>query len=331
MKKQTLKWGILGTAKIARKAIIPAIKTSKLNEVHAVASRSLVKAQEFAQALEIPNAYGSYEELLHDSEINAIYIPLPNDLHKPWTIQAAQAGKHVLCEKPMALNTQEVHEMITAAEENKVVLMEAFMYRYHPRFEKILEIVRGGTLGELRMIQLGFTYNITNPNDIRLIPEMGGGALMDVGCYCVDFSRKIAGREPTSVQALMYEGNTGIDLQMIASLDFGDNIFAQFDCAFNITPRQFCHVAGSEGTLDVTRPFTSNSERHQAIITTADDQRTVNFKGTNEYQHMLDHFARVVWGDEQPLFPLSDSVANMQVIDALFQSLIDNGKLVRLI
>lgn len=330
LKKQTLKWGILGTARIAKNAMIPAIKQSKQGEVAAVASRSVSKAQEFAQSLEIPKAYGTYEELINDPEINAVYVPLPNNLHKEWVIEAAQVGKHVLCEKPLALSADEAREMKTEAETNKVVLMEALMYRYHSRFQKIIDLIREGTIGSLRFIQTAFTYNITNPDDIRLIPNMGGGALLDVGCYCVDFSRQIAGREPISVQALYYEGNTGIDLQMAGTLDFGDNIYAQFNCAFNTAQRQFCHVAGSEGTLDIPNPFNCYNKRTAVYVNTAEDQREVTFGTENEYKEMVDHFARCVFGKEKPHFPLMDSISNMQVIDALFQSAIDNGKLVRL-
>ena len=331
MKNKPLKWGIVSTARIAKNAIVPAIQASKLGKVAAVASRSLSKAEEFAHALGIPKAYGSYVELLQDPDIDAVYIPLPNDMHKAWAVQAAYAGKHVLCEKPIAMNAQECREMVTAAEDNHIQLMEGFMYRYHPRFSKMIEMLRAGNIGELRMIRTAFTFNISYPNDFRHIPEMGGGALMDVGCYCLNISRQIAGREPVSVQAQMYKGNTGIDLQLIASMDFGDNLFAQFDCAFNTTPRQECHIAGTQGTLDIPKPFVTNSERCQIIVNTEEDQKTINVKGANEYQKMIEHFARCVWGDETPLFPLKDAIANMQVIDALFESARDNGEPVRLL
>ena len=187
--KNQLNWGILGTAKIAEKSLIPAFHASKLNNLMAVASRSITKAQEFALSNEIPQTADSYEALLDDKAIDAVYIPLPNSLHHPWTIAALQAGKHVLCEKPMALNAEQARQMVSLAEESKLVLMEAYMYRYHPRMDKILGLIQKGELGELRFIHSAFTFNLTNPDNIRLAPDLGGGALMDVGCYCVDISR----------------------------------------------------------------------------------------------------------------------------------------------
>ncbi len=330
MKKHNLKWGILGTANIAQKALIPAIKASRHNELHAVASRSLTKAQEFAQLNAIPNAYGSYEELLQDAAIQAVYIPLPNDQHKHWTIEAMKAGKHVLCEKPIGLNEQEAREMVAMAEEKQVVLMEGFMYRYHPRFARLLKLVEDGTLGNLRFIHTAFTYNITNPNDIRLVLEFGGGALMDVGCYCIDISRQFTGREPISVQAQYYEGNTGIDLQMAATLDFGDNIYAQFEVSFNAFSRQLCHIAGNQGSLDIINPFISLRKSTKAILTTAEATKTIRFWRKDEYKLMVDHFNRVVSGKDQPRFPISNAIANMKVIDALVRSAHAQGALIHL-
>lgn len=327
MKKQ-LRWGILGTAKIAEKSLIPAFHASKYNNLTGVASRSISKAQEFAQANGIPVTYNSYEALLEDKGIDAVYIPLPNNLHKPWTIAALQAGKHVLCEKPLALNAAEARQMVSAAEENERVLMEAYMYRYHPRMDKVLALIREGELGELRFIHSAFTFNLTNPDNIRLAPDLGGGALMDVGGYCIDISRIISGREPRAVQALYSEGATGVDLQMAATLDFGDNLYAQFEAGFNTFSRQLCHIAGTKGTLDLEMPFKSFGRRYQAFLTTSDEHKTISFKKSDEYSEMLDHFARVVHGKEKTFYALSDSIANMVVIDALYQSAIDSGRLV---
>lgn len=327
MKKQ-LRWGILGTAKIAEKSLIPAFHASKYNNLTGVASRSISKAQEFAQANGIPVTYNSYEALLEDKGIDAVYIPLPNNLHKPWTIAALQAGKHVLCEKPIALNAAEARQMGSAAEQSKPVLMEAYMYRYHPRMDKILNLIHKGSLGELRFIHSAFTFNLANPDNIRLAPDLGGGALMDVGCYCVDISRIISGREPRAVQALYAQGATGVDLQLAATLDFGDNLFAQFEAGFNTFPRQLCHIAGTKGSLDIEMLFKSFGRRHKAILTTAGRQRTISFNKSDEYREMLDHFARVVFGKEKTRYSLSHSIANMVVIDALYQSAADNGRLI---
>jgi xylose dehydrogenase (NAD/NADP) len=330
MKNKTLKWGILGTAKIAQDSLVSAFKASRKNELYAVASRSLTKAEEFARLNLITKVYGTYDELLQDSSVQAVYIPLPNSLHKLWAIEAMKAGKHVLCEKPIGLNEQEAREMVAVAEEKQVVLMEGFMYRYPPRFAKFIKIIQNGSLGNIRYIHSAFTYNITNPDDIRLIPELGGGALMDVGCYCIDFSRQITSREPISVQAQCYQSNTGIDLQVIATLDFGDNIYSVFEAAFNTTRRQLCHIAGTEGTLEIIQPFKNFGKGTKAILTTAEGVKTMYFWGKDEYSKMLDQFQRMVARKAEPLFPLSHSINDMKVIDAIVQSMHNNGKVIKL-
>jgi len=330
MKKHTLKWGILGTAKIAQVSLIPAFKASPRNELYAVASRSLTKAEEFARLNMIPKVFGTYDELIQDPTVQAVYIPLPNSMHKMWAIEAMKAGKHVLCEKPIGLNEQEAREMVAVAEEKQVVLMEGFMYRYHPRFARLIKIIQKGSLGNIRYIHSAFTYNITNPNDIRLIPELGGGALMDVGCYCIDISRQVTQREPISVQAQYYEGNTGVDLQVIATLDFGDNIYSVFEAAFNTTGRQICQIAGTEGTLEITQPFKNFGGGTKAILTNAEGVKKMYFWGKDEYSKMLDQFQRMVTRKAEPAFPLSDSINDMKVIDALVQSMHNGGTVIRL-
>jgi len=330
MKNNTLKWGILGTAKIAQVSLIPAFKVSPKNELYAVASRSLTKAEEFARLNMIPKVFGTYDELIQDPIVQALYIPLPNSMHKMWAIEAMKAGKHVLCEKPIGLNEQEAREMVAVAEEKQVVLMEGFMYRYHPRFAKLIELIQKGSVGNIRYIHSAFTYNITKPNDIRLIPELGGGALMDVGCYCIDFSRQITQREPISVQAQYYEGNTGVDLQVIATLDFGDNIYSVFEVAFNTTRRQICQIAGTDGTLEITQPFKNFGGGTKAVLTNIEGVKKMYFWGKDEYSKMLDQFQRMVTRKVEPVFPLSDSINDMKVIDAIVQSMHNGGKVIRI-
>ncbi len=330
MQKQTLTWGILGTANIARRALVPAFKEAKNNTLSAVASRSLTKAQEFARLNGIPKAYGTYEALLADPEIDAVYIPLPNDQHKPWTIRALQAGKHVLCEKPIGLNAQEAQEMTAVADDCGKLLMEAFMYRYHPRYEKLIRLVQDGGLGSLRAIQVDFTYNQSKTNDIRLAPELGGGALMDVGCYCIDITRQFSGREPLAVQAHMVNGTTGIDLQTFALMDMGDSIFAQFNAAFNTFPRRHFHIAGTQGRLDIYEPYYTHGKFVKAVLETSDSKKTFWSLPKNEYRFMVDHFYDVVVKGAAQRFPLSHSIADMRVIDALFESAQAHGKLIHL-
>lgn len=328
MHNKRLKWGILGTANIAQRALIPAFTSSKTNEVLAVASRSLSKAKSFAQTNAIPKAYGTYDELLQDAELDAIYIPLPNSQHHDWAIAAMQAGKHVLCEKPIGLNAHEAQEMIAVADEQHVTLMEGFMYRYHPRFAQTLKLIQDRVLGDLHFIHAVFTFNIASPNDIRLSAELGGGALYDLGCYCIEWSRHIAQREPLAVQAFYQPSSSGVDMQMSANLDFGTNLYAQFEIGFNTYPRRVIRVAGTNGSLDIDEPYYTHGKMVSSILTTKAGTRTLRYRGTNEYQLMVDHFQCVVAGEEAPRFPLSHFVADMRLIDALFESAHANGKLV---
>ena len=330
-RKPELNWGILGTARIAERAVIPALLSMKHTPVIAVASRNLTRAQEFAAPFEIPRAYGSYEELLSDSNVQAVYIPLPNSEHAPWAIKAIQAGKHVLVEKPFALNANEAQLMISTALEHSVVLMEGFMYRYSNRFEKIHEIVRSGTIGKVRLVQSGFSFTLSNPDDIRLAPDLGGGALYDLGCYSINLQRLLVGREPASVQALCQMSKSGVDLQTVATLDFGDQVLGQFMVSFNADSSQFLRVVGSAGSLHIEKPFLLIGEGTSVLLNVAGkESKRINFRAENDYKHMLEHFYNVAVSKDVPRFPLSDAINNLVVIDALFQSAVDNGRLVNI-
>jgi len=327
MVEQKLKWGVLGTANIGRAAVIPAIRRSNNGQVIGAASRSEEKARAFADNLGIPQAYGSYEALLAAKDIKAIYIPLPNSLHREWTIKAAEAGKHVLCEKPLALNAAECEEMAAAAAQNNVVLMEAFMYRFHPQTQKVLELIRDGAIGEPRLIYATFTFRLSNPANIRLQPDLGGGSLMDVGCYCVNISRTLAGVEPVEVQAYANWGKTGVDEQMVGTLRFADGLLAQFDCALTLERREFYQVAGPEGHIEVPSAFlpgtgdTTIYECHgrQGATTHA-------ISGVDEYQLMVEHFADCVLHNKPVRYSPAEAAANMQVIEALYRSARNDGQ-----
>jgi len=327
MAERRLKWGVLSTANIGRRAVIPAIQRSGNGTALAVASRSEGKARAFAAELGIPRAYGSYEALLADRDIEAAYIPLPNSLHREWTIKAAQAGKHILCEKPLALNAVECEEMAAAAQQNGVTLMEAFMYRFHPQTEKVLELVRNGVVGKPRLIYAAFTFRLTNPANIRLQLELGGGALMDVGCYCVNVIRTVAGAEPVEAQAYANWGETGVDEQMAGTLRFADGLLAQFDCALTLERREFYQVAGPEGHIEVPSAFlpgfgdTTIYEHHGRQGATA--HRT---PGVDEYQVMVEHFADCVLNGAPVRYPPSEAAANMRVIEALYRSARNGGR-----
>ena len=318
-------WGILSTANIGRKAMIPALKASKLADIRAVASRDLDNARQFADELQIEHAYGSYQELLEDDEINAIYIPLPNHLHKEWSIRAARAGKHVLCEKPLALTAEDCEEMKATADAHGVLLMESFMYRHHPRILAAREMVKTGKIGELKIINAGFTFWLADENDIRNQPEMGGGAVMDVGCYCINISRLMAGREPQVVQARAEWAFSGVDDKLVGMLDFGGGLMAHFDCGFNMESRQECIIAGTDGYLSLPRTFTPGLEE-----TMIEEQKgkksllTHRFDGVDEYRLIAEDFMRSIPTGKPP-YDANDAAANLRVIQACLQSARQNG------
>ena len=318
-------WGVISTANIGRKAMIPALKRLEKAEVLAVASRDIGKSKSFAAELGIPKAYGDYQELLNDLDVEAVYIPLPNHLHKEWTIRAAESGKHILCEKPIALNVNECIEMIDAAKANGVVLMESFMYRYHPRVLKAVEMVQSGEIGELKTIDSGFTFYLEDKNDIRYKYKEGGGALMDLGCYCVNLSRLMAGRVPTAVQARAIWAPTGVDLQLVAILDFGDGLFAHFDCGFNQGSRQHCLLSGTDGYFVIPEVF--NPGEKKSVVQEVRGGQTAqvhSFGGVNEYQLIAEDFMSAIAG-EQPAYDINDSITNMRVIQALLESAKNDG------
>ncbi|MBV6522162.1 MAG: Inositol 2-dehydrogenase/D-chiro-inositol 3-dehydrogenase [Gemmatimonadaceae bacterium] len=242
MTERQIRWGVLSTANIGRHRVNPAIQSSRNGTLCAVASRDAGRARDFARDMRIPRHYGSYDALLADTDIDAVYIPLPNSMHRDWSRRAAEHGKHVLCEKPLALNAAECREMRVAASSNGTLLMEAFMYRFHPRSERLVHIARSGALGELRAIRSAFTFQLTRPGNIRLVPELGGGALMDVGCYCVNASRTIAGCEPLSVQAVATWGPTGVDMELTGMLVFPGGLVSHFDCSLTGDRREVVEV-----------------------------------------------------------------------------------------
>ena len=328
-KKPEVNWGILGTARISER-VIPAIKSTIHNHMVAVASRDLTRARQFADSMQIPVAYGSYDELLADSTIQAVYIPIINSEHKPWTIKALQAGKHVLVEKPFALNADEAQEMIGVSVEKSLVLMENFMYRYHPRIKKAAESIRKDELGKLRFLHCSFSFPLENPDDFRLVPSLGGGALYDLGCYCVDFQRLMVGREPQAVQALFYEGGSGVDLQMQVTLDFGNQVYGSFDVAFNASFQNFARIVGTEAVMTLDWPFSAQDKSVSIVIERGDDIQKVSYRPEDSYKNLIEHFYEVVIKKEIAIYPLAGSLKNMIVIDAIFQSAIEDGKLIAL-
>lgn len=327
METKKLRWGVISTANIGRAAVNPAIQASNNGELVAVASREEERARAFAEKWNIPTHCGSYEALLDDEAIDAVYIPLPNSFHREWTIKAAEKGKHILCEKPLALNAAECHEMQAAADAYGVKLMEAFMYRFHPQTETVIDMVRSGVVGELRMIHSAFTFRLNPPDNIRWKPEMGGGALMDVGCYCVNVSRTMVGLEPVEVQAFAHWGSSGVDDQLVGTLRFDNGVLAQFDCALTMERRETYEVAGTDAYLSIPAAFlpgTADTIIHEQRGRKERLQHTI--PGVDEYQLMVEHFADCVLNDRPVRYTAAEATLNMRVIEALYRSARNAGQ-----
>lgn len=321
-----LRWGVLGVAGIAVDRVIPAMQQGELTEITAIASRDLVKAQQAASRLGIAKAYGSYDELLADPQIEIIYNPLPNHLHLPWSVKAAEAGKHVLCEKPIGLTVDEARKLRDARDRTGVKIGEAFMVRTHPQWLKALELVRAGRIGDLRSIMGFFSYSNPNPANIRNILEYGGGGLMDIGCYPIFTSRFIFGEEPRRVFGLIERDSTmKTDRLTSAILDFpsGQSIFT---CGTQLVPYQRMQIFGTRGRVEIEIPFNAPPDRPCRVF--LDDGRDLFGSGVetfelpvcNQYTIQGDQFSRAVrHGGEVPV-ALESSICNMAVIDAVFRS-----------
>ncbi len=327
MPEGKLRWGILSTANIARAAIIPAIRASSNGDVRAVASRSRERAYAFASELGIPQSYGSYDALLAAEDIDAVYIGLPNSLHCEWTVKAAEAEKHVLCEKPLGATAAECDQMDQAARERSVVLMEAFMYRFHPRTERVVKLVGDGVIGPLRAIQSAFTFRLRRSDDIRLQKDLAGGALMDVGCYCVNLSRTLAAAEPLEVQAFATWASSGVDSQMAATMRFESGLLAQFDCALTLERRESYQAVGPDGHLAVSSAFLpgvgeATIEEHHGRA-----GRSIHvLPGADEYHLMVEHFADSVLQGREVRYPASEAAANLRTLEALYRSAKNEGR-----
>lgn len=321
-----VKWGVLGVAGIAVTKVIPGFQKSEWTEVVAIASRDGERARAAAADLGIPRAYGSYEELLADPEVEVIYNPLPNHLHVPWTAKAARAGKHVLCEKPIALNADEARELLAIRDSAGVMIGEAFMVRSHPQWIEIRRLVQEGRIGRVRLISGYFSYFKLDPHNIRNRLEYGGGALMDIGCYPVNVSRFVYGEEPLRVVSLIErDPEMRIDRLTSALLEFPSGQ-ASFTCSTQLGAAQRMQVFGTEGRIDVEIPFNAPPDRPVSII--VDDGRSapaaggevIEFPAVDQYAREGDAFSSAVVARTQPPVPLEDAIRNMQVIDAIWRS-----------
>jgi len=321
-----LRWGVLSTAAIGLRKVIPAMQLGELTHVTAIASRDRSKAEEPARTLGIEKIYGSYEELLADPQIDVIYNPLPNHLHVPWTIKAAEAGKHVLCEKPLSLTVAEARTLLDVQARTKVKIGEAFMVRTHPQWLRTREIIASGRIGELRSIQGFFSYTNVNPANIRNIPECGGGALMDIGCYPINISRFLFGEEPVGVMGLIERDPVmKTDRLTSAVLHFpsGQSIFT---CSTQLVPYQRINVFGTKARIEIEIPFNTPNDRPCRIL--IDDGRDLfgggiaieAFPNCDQYTIQGDAFSRAIIENTAVPVPLEDAIKNMAVIEAVFRS-----------
>ena len=318
MPGKVLNWGFICTADI-NKALIQPLKDSKRNRLAAVASRTQAAAEAYAREWKIPRAFGSYEALLASPEVDVVYNALPNHLHAEWTIKALRAGKHVLCEKPFALTTTEVEAMGAAAQETRRVLAEAFMYRHHPQTLKVKEILEDGLLGSIKTLRGSFTIQFKRENNYRWNPEMGGGALWDVGCYPLSYMRAMLGAEPLEVFGWQVKGSSGIDEIFTAQLRFPGEILAQFDCSFIIPFHAFMELVGDEGTLIVPTPFAPKT-KESLFLTREGRTEKISIKAPGLYEGEVEDMADAILEGKPPRISLADSRANVRAILALFES-----------
>lgn len=321
-----IRWGILGTANIACKKVIPAMREGKLCEISAISSRNFEKAKLTAESLGIEKFYGSYEDLIDDPEIDAIYNPLPNNMHLDWTEKSARAGKHVLCEKPIGLDALEVKQLIKIRSETNVKIQEAFMVRTHPQWIAVKELIRQGRIGDLHAIAGFFSYFNQDRANIRNKLEMGGGALMDIGCYCINLSRFIFEKEPVRVVGVIKrDSDTGIDKLTSAMLDF-PNGHSSFTCSTQLVPYQRMQFLGTEGRIEVQIPFNIPADTPTKIFIDdgadlyGETMEIIEFDEANQYTVQGDLFSQAILEKSDQSIDLEDSLSNMAAIDAVFRS-----------
>jgi predicted dehydrogenase len=328
---QTVNWGVLSTAKIGREKVIPGMQKGAVSRVLGIASRDRATAEATAKNLGIPRAYGSYEALLADPDIQAVYNPLPNHLHVPWTIRALEAGKHVLCEKPIALDTEEARTLLAARDRSGLIVAEAFMVRYTPWWQRVRALAREGRLGRVAAIQTAFSYFLDDPTNIRNNPAIGGGGLMDIGCYAIATARFVFGAEPLRVASLIERDPAmGTDRLTSAVLQFPDGHLT-FTCSTQLAPHQRVTIMGTKARIEVLIPFNAPPDAPCRIL--IDDGMALDGSGatredfavTDQYTAQGDAVSRAILGEAPLEFPLEDAIANMRVIDAVFRAAESGG------
>ena len=318
MAHEALRWGLLGTARINR-ALIPPLRLARRSRLAAVASRNQENAEAYAREWVIPKAHGSYEALLADPEIEVIYNSLPNSLHAEWTIKACQAGKHVLCEKPLAMTVEEVEAVESSARQAGVIVAEGFMYRHHAQTKMVKEIVDSGRLGELRLVRGSFSFLLENPQNIRLEPDLGGGSIWDVGCYPISYARAVIGSEPVEVCGWQLSGPSGVDIFFTGQMLFPGDITAQFDAGFSAPGRAMVEITGREGSLTILNPYKPGRRESLQLRGRGQDEK-IRVRGGDLYLGEVEDMEQAVLDGKPPLISLADSRANVAAITALLLS-----------
>lgn len=327
MMMEKISWGILSTSKFAMRATIPAMQKSKYSSVTAIASRDKARGEAVAAQLGIPKIHESYEALLSDPEIDAVYIPLPNHLHVDWTIKALKAGKHVLCEKPIGLSYSDASRLQDAAKDfPHLKVMEGFMYRHHPQWRKVKELLAQNAIGEVKGVHSLYSYYNVDASNIRNMAEIGGGAMLDIGCYCTSLSRYVFNFEPLRVLGrIEYDPQTKIDRLSSGVLDFGSGI-ASFTCGTQLQPYQRVNILGTHGRIELEIPFNAPNDRQCRIwLQKGQSIEDVSFDICDQYTIQADSFAQAILTNAKVFIPLSDGLANMRVIDAVRESAARGG------
>ncbi len=316
-----IRLGAISTANIGRRRVVPALLRAANCEVLAAASSSGGE-KAFAREFDIPRAYPSYERLLADEDVDAVYIPLPNHMHLEWTKRAADAGKHVLCEKPIGLNAQEAKDMITHCAQHDVLLMEAFMYRFHPQHQKVMELVRSGTIGNVELIRTSLTFHIRNDDNIRFVREYGGGSLYDVGSYCVNLAGFLLDDTPDEVLGEgVWSDRFDIDMRFLGIMRFASGIHAVFDSGLRSGHAHRYEVVGSEGSILVPDAFVPQPlTETELVVRAAGEEQRVVIPAVDQYQLMVEHFAGCIINGKEPEYSTQDTLENMATIDALYRS-----------
>ncbi|UFJ40282.1 Gfo/Idh/MocA family oxidoreductase [Brevibacillus humidisoli] len=326
-----IRWGILSTAHIAHTALIPAIRRSRNAQVTAIASGS-GKAAAVAARLGIPKSYENYEEMLRDPEVDAVYIPLPNHLHKEWVIEAAKSGKHILCEKPAALTAAETEEMVSFCRQQKVTFMEAFMYQFHPQHQRVREIIASGEIGEVKLMRASFSFYLDQPQgNIRMDAAKGGGSIYDIGCYCIHSIRHVLQSEPVSIQVHgQIDPQYQVDTSAFATLTLENGMNAMFDCSFEMTFRNMYEIVGTKGRITVPRAYRPDLHGGEGVVAVEKDgERREEYISDDQYKMEVEHLSQSIVEGRDPIYPGESSIRNMRVIDACYESL-RNGTVVRM-